>query len=230
MRGFNGFPQKSRLIKVPGLFFQDLLPDIDSLPELKVTLYCFWRLQQKEGQITFLHKREIQADENFLSGLAAREDQREAALDEGLELAVARGTLLHVHVGENGRSDDLYFINTPKGRAAVEGIEAGTWLPDLEMGVPLHAVVERPNIFRLYEQNIGPLTPLIADHLTEIESQYPQAWIEEAIRIAVKNNVRKLNYVERILERWHAEGRGEQQVAGDENRFTRTSDWDEIES
>jgi hypothetical protein len=35
---------------------------------------------------------------------------------------------------------------------------------------------------------------------------YPAAWIEEAIRVAVKNNVRRLKYVLAVLERMRAEG------------------------
>jgi DNA replication protein len=231
MRGFNGFPQKGTLIKIPGLFFSELLPDIDNLPELKVTLYCFWRLQTREGQVTFLRKAEILVDHEFMSGLAASSDQAQTALDEGLERAITRGTLLHVQIGNNGRTESVYFMNTAKGRAAVDGIERGVWKPTLETSMPLHVNLERPNIFRLYEQNIGPLTPIIAEHLTELEDTYSQAWIEEAIGIAVKQNKQKLAYVEAILKRWRMEGRaGEKQSTRSEQRFTSGSDWDEIES
>ena len=41
MKGFPGFPDgKQRLTAVPSLFFSDLLPIIDNLAELKVTLYA----------------------------------------------------------------------------------------------------------------------------------------------------------------------------------------------
>ena len=59
--------------------------------------------------------------------------------------------------------------------------------------------VERPNIFRLYEENIGPLTPLIAEMLRDAEKTYPADWIEEAFKIAVENNVRRWRYIEAIL-------------------------------
>ena len=49
MKGFAGFPDgKLRLTAVPNLFFSDLLPIIDHLAELKVTLSAFWALTQKE--------------------------------------------------------------------------------------------------------------------------------------------------------------------------------------
>ena len=34
------------------------------------------------------------------------------------------------------------------------------------------------DIFTLYEQNIGMLTPLIADELREAEKHYPESWIQ----------------------------------------------------
>jgi DnaD/phage-associated family protein len=69
---------------------------------------------------------------------------------------------------------------------------------------------EQPNIFRLYEENIGPLTPMIAEALREAESTYPAQWVEEAFRIAVENNVRRWRYVEAILRSWQEEGRNDQ--------------------
>jgi DnaD/phage-associated family protein len=68
-------------------------------------------------------------------------------------------------------------------------------------------VVERPNIFVLYEQNIGLIQPLIAEELREAEKTYPAAWIEEAFKIAVERNARNWRYIQRILERWAAEGK-----------------------
>src|SRR5262245_15502426 len=112
MDGFNGFPAKGRLTKIPGLFFSELLPQIDHLGELKITLYAFWRLQHKEGHTVFLRRFEIANDETFMAGLGARKVDQQAALDEGLERAVARGTLLHVRVEGGKRTDDLYFVNT----------------------------------------------------------------------------------------------------------------------
>ena len=71
--------------------------------------------------------------------------------------------------------------------------------------------VERPNIYKLYEQNIGPLTPLIADALKEAEAEYPPEWIEEALDEAVRRNKRNWKYVEAILRGWKEEGRGKEQ-------------------
>jgi DnaD/phage-associated family protein len=65
------------------------------------------------------------------------------------------------------------------------------------------------NIFTLYEQNIGMLTPMIAEELKEAEKLYPSDWIGGAFREAVRLNKRSWKYIARILERWAAEGKSD---------------------
>ena len=72
----------------------------------------------------------------------------------------------------------------------------------------------RPDIFVLYEQNIGLLTPPIADELRQAEQTYPAGWIEEAFREAVALNKRSWRYIHAILERWRTQGRGERKIVG----------------
>lgn len=208
MKGFPGFPDgKLRLTQIPNLFFSDLLPIIDHLAELKVTLYAFWALGQKEGQVRYLRLTDFLNDTEFVKGLAPTVQQAAEALQDGIERAVARGTFLHVNIESADGKMDLYFLNTEKGRAAVDGITRGEWRPNPDQDEPITLLVERPNIFVLYEQNIGPLTPMIADELRDAERTYPTRWVQEAIQQAVENNVRKWRYVVSILERWRQEGR-----------------------
>jgi DnaD/phage-associated family protein len=96
---------------------------------------------------------------------------------------------------------------------AVRNIEEGTWQPDRGPETLLNLGVERPTIFTLYEQNIGPLTPMIAEHLRDFEATYSAQWIGEAIEIAVTYNKRTLSYVEAILKRWKIEGHVDKQEA-----------------
>src|SRR5690606_33156183 len=99
MQQFNGFPPgKARTVAVPGQFFSELLPMIDDLAELKVTLYLFWALQQQEGEYRYLTLRELLKDTRFLSGLAPDPDEAAEAARAGLARAVERGTLLHVQI------------------------------------------------------------------------------------------------------------------------------------
>jgi len=61
-------------------------------------------------------------------------------------------------------------------------------------------------ISKLYEENIGMLTPAIAESLKDIDEKYPPDWFEEALKESVKSEHRNLKYIEAILERWCSEG------------------------
>jgi hypothetical protein len=211
MQGFTGFPEgKMRTTPVPEPFFSELLPAIDHLGELKVTLYAFWRLSLMDGKYRFLRREDFANDEMFLRGLSASPRQAQEILDDALERAEARGTFLYVSIEDAQARHDLYFVNSPKGREAVEKLTAGEWRPNEHETGSVTLSHVRSNIFVLYEQNIGPLTPLIADELRDVMATYPSAWIEDAIKVAVRNNIRKLKYILAVLDRMRAEGRVEQ--------------------
>jgi len=222
MKGFTGFPEgKVRSTPIPSQFFSELLPLVDHLAELKLTLYAFWQLNLKEGRFRYLRREDFAGDEIFMRGLGESRREAEALLDDALERAAARGTLLVVSIESAGAVDNYYFMNTPKGRAAVEAITRGAWRPGGETEATVDLSVERPNVFRLYEQNIGPLTPMIAEALRDAEETYPARWIEEAIRIAVENNARKWRYVTAILEDWRTKGKDEREDRGDSEKARR---------
>ena len=137
------------------------------------------------------------------------------APNQALERACARGTLLHVTVAmTTDKEEHYYFLNTPKGRMAVDSIDKGDWTPKNDPDNPISVAIERPNIFSIYEQNIGALTPLMADKLLEAEKEFPDFWLREAIRLAVENNARSWSYVDAILKRWKREGKDSQYGKG----------------
>jgi len=208
MPDFKGFPDgKVRLTPLPGPFFTDLLPQFDHLDELKLILYIFWRLDHLEGAFRYLRHVDIVSDAGFMAGMGATPEAAQAAVEAALEQAIARGVLLQASLDFEAGMQSVYFLNSPKGRAALRAIQNGSWRLVEGAQQPVLEVIEPPNIFRLYEENIGPLAPLIADGLKEAEATYPLPWIEEAIRIAVEKNIRNLRYITAILERWRREGK-----------------------
>jgi DnaD/phage-associated family protein len=203
---FKGFTDTESFTQLPDAFFHQLLSQIDDAAEFKVTLYCLWRIEHMDGPFRALQESEF--NEKHL-GLSADK------IRLGLEKAVKRGSILQVkkarvdNRGEAQNDDAVYFLlNSPRGRAVVQAMESGNWNPE---GAGSNPVFERPNIFRLYEENIGPLTPLIADALKDAEDTYSAEWIADTIDLAVRNNKRSWKYCEAILKRWKEEGRGEKQ-------------------
>jgi DNA replication protein len=196
---FKGFTDSETFTQIPDTFFHQVLSKIDDLAELKVILYVFWRIEHMESKFRSICRSEILEDTAFISGISAAE------LDLGLEKSVQRGSLLRVENDEGG----FYFLNSPRGRASAEAMKKDDWRASARSTSV--APVERPNIFKLYEENIGALTPLIADALKDAEETYSEEWVAEALAEAVKQNKRNWKYAEAILRRWKEEGHGKEQ-------------------
>lgn len=223
MKAFGGFPGRVKFVAIPRVFFTDLLPVIDDIAELKVSLYLLQALYTKRGYPRYITDIELLSDRVLMSGVNG-----EAALKRGLRLATARGTLLSLAMNRSGRQVELYFLNTESDREACERIESGDIDIDVDVGNKLVSAGDAGdelNIFTLYEENIGMLTPMIAEELKYAEQQYPAVWIEGAFKEAVRQNKRNWKYVEAILKRWESEGRGHGEPGGnikaDPNKYIR---------
>lgn len=200
MEKFKGFNEFELLTALPDLLFGKLLAEIAALDELKIVLTALWRTEHMDGPVRALRLADFDSGD---MGLAAAEVQ------SGLEKAVQRGVLLSTR----DQSGVLYFLNSPRGRAAASAVASGAiGRAESAMTVPL----SRPNVFKLYEENIGPLTPMIADALKDAEGDYPEDWITDAIQLAVTNNKRSWAYCQAILKRWKDEGRAEKQNRRDD--------------
>ncbi len=66
-----------------------------------------------------------------------------------------------------------------------------------------------PNVFKVYEQEIGPLTPMIAEALKDAEDQHTEQWVIEAIHQASAHSARSWSYIKAILMRWAKDGYGQ---------------------
>ncbi|HEY7126895.1 MAG TPA: DnaD domain protein [Ktedonobacterales bacterium] len=223
MPGFRGFPTGDHpAVPLPEDFFTILLPEIEDHAELKVTLHLFWLLSRKIGEPRCASERELLADPILRRGLRRKGDPRppEERLRAGLERAVARGTLVQVHLRLDDELVGWYFFNTEESRRAVAELREGTLPAERllegegnEPGAFAKAALislewERPNIFTLYEQNIGLLLPMMAEELRDAADRFPEDWIVEAFREAVEQNKRSWRYIHAILQRWETEGKG----------------------
>jgi DnaD/phage-associated family protein len=200
MKEFKGFQGSEAFTAIPDTFFRELLQLISSQAELKVVLHALWRVDHIDSTSHSLGWRDFSS-----AALGLSPEQ----VKQGLAEAIEHRILLGIGVG----IDSSYFLNSPRGRAAVEALRAGgPAAAEAESSLPL----ERPTIFRLYEENIGPLTPLIADALKDAEGTYPASWLPDAIELAARNNKRSWSYCEAILRRWKEEGRGQKQTRRDD--------------
>jgi DnaD/phage-associated family protein len=211
MKQFSGFPARMEFTSIPNLFFSAVLPQIEDMAELKTTLYIMALLYRKRGYPRFVTFREISGGASLMSGFSGTAESPEDLLRKALKMAVERGTLIHLAMDRNGTPEDVYLLNTEADRQAVAKIQSGeiklAGLKGAEL--PYVETEEQPDIFALYEENIGMLTPMIADELRDAEKQYSQEWIRDAVREAVNQNKRKWSYISAILQHWSAEGRSD---------------------
>ena len=208
MKQFAGFPSgRMDFTPIPNAFFSAVLNNITDIAELKTTLHVMAMLYRKKGYPRFVSFGELLENVPLMQGLVGAEE----TLRDSLKKAVATGTLLSLAVEKDGASEDIFFLNDEAGRQAVARIDSGELtLPGLKVSPPVPVPAEAlPDIFTLYEQNIGMLTPLIADELRDAEKLYPPEWIRDAIKEAVLHNKRNIKYINKILETWSVEGRSD---------------------
>ncbi len=177
-RQLSSSQRETNFIPVPDSFFTQVMPKIQDLAELKVVLYVSYLILRKPDHPHFVTYKELKAESCRLSAELSEETLRQA-----LDSAVKHGTLLHSTLNINGMLEDVYSLTVDSRQP-----------PTI-------------NIFALYEQNIGIITPMIAEELKEAQKIYPPQWIEEAFKEAVSLNKRSWRYIARILERWASEGK-----------------------
>jgi DnaD/phage-associated family protein len=210
-RQLSSSQRKANFISLPDSFFTQVVPKIQDLAELKIVLYVSYLILRKpdhpfafchserseesspahgklreeshttQGRPQFVTYKELKAESCRLSA-----ELDEETLHQALNSAMEHGALLHSTLNINGVPEDVYSLTAL--------IHRGGQPPTI-------------NIFALYEQNIGMITPMIAEELKEAERLYPPQWIEEAFKEAVTLNKRSWRYIARILERWASEGK-----------------------
>lgn len=202
---FEGFRAGARATAVPSQFFTEVLPGIESVDELRVTLYALYAIT-RPGSPPVMRGSVIAAEEPLARAFAHHGGA--TAVRAGLDAAVGRGVLRSLAL-EDG--DLLVVVNTEAGRRLLDRIASGAEATPgggmVRQREPA-AVPSRPG--QVYEHEIGLLTPAVTAALAEAEAKYPAAWIVDAIRLAAVRNARSWRYAEAILRRWETEGRDDE--------------------
>ena len=206
----NGFDRNTEYTPVPNPLLGPILEEVQDLAELKVTLRALWMLHRKKGPLKAVTMSELAGDRSLLRGLAGGGKDPESEVRRGLGLAVSRG--IFVACGQQGPTQRI-LLNTEQARSAGAELERDPGLAPADNSGELPDRT-KPNIFVLYEDNIGSLSPILAEELKEAESRYSWQWIREAFQIAASENKRSWRYIAGILRRWAAEGKDERKYEG----------------
>ncbi len=206
---FIDFVEQAEVTPVPNQFFTTVMPRIDDIAELKTVLHILWLLSYQKDYPCLITQKDLLSDPVLVRGIAKEDGRVEETLTRAMTLAVEHGILLRLEIQKGGKFENAYLLNGEAERSLVDKIQRGeAQLPNIIVKkVDSGQTLLQPNIFALYEQNIGMLTPMIVEELKEAEKYYPSDWIESAFKEAVRMNKRSWKYIARILERWNIEGK-----------------------
>lgn len=123
--------------------------------------------------------------------------------------------------GQGPRGTNKWKIPLNMGGDKIAPLTSGTETGDIPSGdIPSGDILtpdtqsrqepseEEGEVFKVYEQNIEPLTPVVADALGEYIDEHGAHWTQEAIKEAAKLGKRNSKYIGGILRRWRADGYG----------------------
>jgi len=211
-----GFAQDAGLDLHLPADFAERICSADCQKDCVILMLTVFHLLGKQERPTRILDAYLLADA-VIPAMAYSVDRYEIALAEALEAQLLLAYTEFHHPGQH------YLIPaTPVGLrlyTALSNGEISIKEVDQALPVPLHP---KPNLYELYEQNIGLITPMMADQLKLDEAEYPYEWIVEAIDEAVQHNARSWKYVSAILKNWKDKGRGpREEKPGDIDEFRR---------
>lgn len=200
-----GFPEPMTYTPIPDSVLGKSLVEFTDGDLLRCFLRILWHLYRSKDKIKSVDVTTLNSDSVIRAILANRATPDLSRLSTALKEMHGFGLLMFARVGEDTKNPKILLHTQHNAKR----IEASSW-QSTDLIEPTQALANtssESNVFELYEQNIGLITPLVADELKDMENQYPIAWVEEAIGLSVIYNRKSIRYISRILERWRNEGR-----------------------
>jgi len=88
MKQFEGFPARMQFTPIPNLFISKILPQIEDIYELKVTLHVFRAVYGKRGYPRYVTLRDLLFDSGLVKSLGGKGEESKKLLTGALDLAV----------------------------------------------------------------------------------------------------------------------------------------------
>ena len=198
--GFEGFVAGGETVRIPAQFFVELLPVLEDGVELRVTLYALFAIGRQAGTRP-VRGSALAAAAPLVRALAAAGGGE--AIAPALDRAVGRGALLACPLDDG---DTAYLANNEAGRRAMERVRSGAAQVPGARVLPARPARPASTAAQAYEQEIGLVTPSVAEALAAAGERYPEGWVAAALRAAARHNARSWAYAEAILRRWEREG------------------------
>lgn len=186
---------------MPSPVLASLLEEIHDIDELKIILRTIWKLHSKKaGTWRSITQSELCADRTVAAMLQTEGIELEKRVSKALSAATSKGVFL---VWKRSK-DDEYLLNTEPNRRLVMRSSSPPkrqepYAPETRQNLgppPAEGLA-----IRAYEENIGEITPMVAESIRDSLAFHTEQEIASAIRTAVEANARNWSYVAAVLKR-----------------------------
>jgi DnaD/phage-associated family protein len=167
---------------------------------LLVLIAFFQLMSQQEQPGAFALAFDLKT--NLTGELQQKESQLQAAFNE-----LHNAGLLFSWIDPHNSQKTYLIPGTPEGIETYSKLCENPELVDEFHLAKILRGADRPNIFKIYEDNFGTLTPMMAEMIKADLELYPIDWVEDAMKEAVEYNARNWKYVQAILRNWQEKGR-----------------------
>ena len=200
------FKTGQKMIPVPAQLFTEILPRLHNESQLRATLYTWYAIMSKGSGQRYVYLSQLLTDPVLLSWFTHLGGKN--GIQRGLDQSCREGIFLQLQIGED---DKILAPNDESGARLItdmksESVAHHNQSRDSSPETNYETTVVS-NVVEKYENEIGMLTPVIADMIAIAEQMYPTTWILEALDIAAQSNARSWKYVTAILARWKNEGK-----------------------
>ena len=200
------FKTGQKMIPVPAQLFTEILPRLHNESQLRATLYTWYAIASKGSGQRYVYLSQLLTDPVLLSWFTHLGGKN--GIQRGLDQSCREGIFLQLQIGED---DKMLAPNDESGARLItdmksESVAHHNQSRDSSPETNYERTVVS-NVVEKYENEIGMLTPVIADMIAIAEQTYPTTWILEALDIAAQSNARSWKYVTAILARWKNEGK-----------------------
>ena len=200
------FKTGQKMIPFPVQLFTEILPRLHNESQLRATLYTWYAIMSKGSGQRYFYLSQLLTDPVLLSWFTHLGGKN--GIQRGLDQSCREGIFLQLQIGED---DKILAPNDESGARLItdmksESVAHHNQSRDSSPETNYERTVVS-NVVEKYENEIGMLTPVIADMIAIAEQMYPTTWILEALDIAAQSNARSWKYVAAILARWKNEGK-----------------------
>jgi DNA replication protein len=190
--------------------YQDrLFGHIDNLSEFQLVLRILFMVQHQSGFPRFVTRKQIEQDPLLTRLFGRKVTDTSGEINSVLDRSVRNGHLTKILVESTHGEQELVLLSVVENHEFIRRSDQRevnlSGLGRVRIIAETLPVVQ--DVFSMYEENIGIITPIVADELKDAETNYPYEFIADAIKEAAERNKRSWRYVAAILRSWAQEGR-----------------------